>query len=131
MEVIVVYILFTSCTFLSWLQILNVPLQLTNHYILGGSIFIHTLGAFFGLAVSLCDRKRDYNAEASSARQNTNHISDDFSLLGTLMLWIYWPSFNSVLATNLSSRNRASLNTYISMTASTVTSFLLSAMLGE
>ena len=83
------------------------------------------------MAVSLADRKRDYNVEASSARQNTNHISDDFSLLGTLMLWIYWPSFNSVLATNLASRNRASLNTYLSMTASTVTCFLLSAFLGE
>ena len=98
---------------------------------LGGSIFIHTLGAFFGLAVSLADRKRDFNAEASSARQNTNHVSDDFSLIGTLMLWVYWPSFNSVLSTNLSSRNRGSLNTYISMTASTVTCFLMSAMLGE
>ena len=83
------------------------------------------------MAVSLADRKRDYNVEASSARQNTNHISDDFSLLGTLMLWIYWLSFNSVLSTNLASRNRASLNTYLSMTASTVTCFLLSAFLGE
>ena len=83
------------------------------------------------MAVSLADRKRDYNVEASTARQNTNHISDDFSLLGTLMLWIYWPSFNSVLATNPACRNRASLNTYLSMTASTVTCFLLSAFLGE
>ena len=89
------------------------------------------MGAYFGLAVSLADRKRDYDEEQSSARQNTNHISDDFSLLGTLMLWIYWPSFNSVLATNYASRTRASLNTYLSMTASTVTCFLLSAALGE
>ena len=97
----------------------------------GGSIFIHTFGAYFGLAISLAVRKRNYATDASVARQNSNHISDDFSLLGTLMLWIYWPSFNSVTATDLASRNRASLNTYLSMTASTVTCFLLSAMVGE
>ena len=94
-------------------------------------MFIHTFGAYFGLAISLTDRKRDYGKDATQARQNSNHVSDDFSLLGTLMLWIFWPSFNSVSLTDLASRNRASLNTYLAMTASTVTCFLLSAMLGE
>ena len=98
---------------------------------IGGSIFIHTFGAYFGLAISFTDRKRDYGKDCTQARQNSNHVSDDFSLLGTLMLWIYWPSFNSVAVNNRAGRDRASLNTYLSMTASTVTAFVLSAMLGE
>jgi hypothetical protein len=41
--------------------------------------------------------------------------SDLFSLLGTLILWIYWPSFNGAMAQG-PARQRATLNTYISLT---------------
>lgn len=46
------------------------------------------------------------------------------------MLWIYWPSFNAVLA-NGDGQHRAVINTYISLCASTLATFIVSALFGE
>ena len=54
--------------------IIEVPLFVANNYIgytllgtidMGGSIFIHTFGAYFGVFLSLMDRKRNYDLEPS------------------------------------------------------------------
>lgn len=99
--------------------------------LLGGSIFIHVLGAYFGLAVALTDRKRDFSHSDVAARQIANNLTDDFCLLGSLVLWVFWPSFNAILDPSPSGRHRASMNTYLSLSASTVTTFILSSVLGE
>ncbi len=69
-----------------------------SKYVIGGSIFIHTFGAYFGLLMSLIDCQHTYSNPEISGRQISNIRSDLFSLLGTLILWIYWPSFNGALA---------------------------------
>ena len=46
-----------------------------------------------------------------------------FSLLGSILLWLYWPSFNGLLAV-ADARHRAFINTYISLLASTVCTFI-------
>ena len=98
---------------------------------MGGSIFIHTFGAYFGVFLSLMDRKRNYDLQPSQDKSASDHTSDIFSILGTLMLLIYWPSFNGILAANGEGKHRATFNTYVSLCASTMTTFLLSALLGE
>ena len=65
------------------------------HPIQGGTIFIHTFGAYFGVLVSLMFRGRDYENEKSADLQNSRYTSDHFSFLGTLLLWVFWPSFNA------------------------------------
>ena len=118
---------------------MEIPLYLVNGYInynllgcvdAGGAIMIHTFGAYFGVMVSLVDRKRNYN-HPSVDRSNSDHTSDIFSVLGTLMLLIYWPSFNGVLAPSGEGKHRATFNTYLSICASTMTTFIFSAFLGE
>ena len=94
----------------------------------GGSIFIHTFGAYFGLTVSFCLQKM--NVEPSSHKEGPRYTSDMFSLLGTIILWVFWPSFNGVLAEG-AARHRCFINTYISLIASTAWTFVLSGLLGN
>lgn len=96
----------------------------------GGSITIHAFGAYFGLAVSLMLRP---NKDQNDAGQNeaSNYISDIFAMVGTLFLWVYWPSFNSVLAVGAGASERAILNTYLSLAGATVTTFVLSALVSH
>ena len=94
----------------------------------GGSIFIHTFGAYFGLTVSFCLQKM--KVDESSRYEGPRYTSDMFSLLGTIILWVYWPSFNGILAEG-AARHRCYINTYISLMASTAWTFVLSGLLGD
>lgn len=59
----------------------------------GGSIIIHAFGALFGLgaAVSMTTLK------ARNIPIASDFVSDRFSLLGSMVLWVFWPSFCSAL----------------------------------
>lgn len=59
-----------------------------------GSIVIHLFGAYFGVAVALVLPK---NWTGDEEDNNSVYHSDLFSMVGTVFLWIYWPSFNGVL----------------------------------
>lgn len=49
-------------------------------------------------------------------------------ILGTIFLWIFWPSINSALATG-AEQQRAVYNTYFALAASTGASFVISSLL--
>jgi len=59
----------------------------------GGSIVIHAFGAIFGIAaaISLTTKKQKEIPIVADA------TSDRFSLLGSMVLWIFWPSFCAAL----------------------------------
>ncbi len=59
----------------------------------GGSIVIHMFGALFGLGVAVAmtaAKERDVPVES-------DFTSDRFSLLGSMVLWVFWPSFCAAL----------------------------------
>lgn len=59
----------------------------------GGSIVIHAFGAYFGLGVvanTLAKFKNDPVCE-------NNPMSNQFCLLGSMILWLFWPSFTSAV----------------------------------
>ncbi len=59
----------------------------------GGSIVIHMFGAIFGLGVAMSmTSKTEFKSDIE-----TDFTSDRFSLLGSMILWIFWPSFCSAL----------------------------------
>ncbi|NWR57143.1 RHL protein, partial [Bucorvus abyssinicus] len=83
---------------------------------------VHLFGAYFGLAVSL-------HFSEPSPRNDKNRStpkSDLLSMLGTVFLWVFWPSFNSVLAVN--NKSKVIYNTYFALAVSAVTAFMLSVL---
>ena len=59
----------------------------------GGSIVIHAFGALFGIGVAFSmTTKEEYETPVES-----DETSDRFSLLGSMMLWVFWPSFCAAL----------------------------------
>ena len=59
---------------------------------IGGAIFVHTFGAYFGLAVSFCFRKK--KLEKSELNEGTRYTSDITSLLGKIIMLqriLIWP----------------------------------------
>lgn len=101
---------------------------------IGGSIGIHTYGAYFGLGVSTAFRLRKptgLDAAGTERLDGPTYISDITAMLGSIFLWIFWPSFNSGLAQTDAEAQRAVVNTYLSLAAATVTTFVLSAMVSH
>jgi hypothetical protein len=91
------------------------------------SIFVHVFGAYFGLAASFALQGRK---EVRSAKESSSYASDIFSMIGTLFLFCFWPSFNAGTAYG-DGRLRAIINTYISISASVVLTFTISALVGQ
>jgi ammonium transporter Rh len=91
----------------------------------GGSMTIHAFGAYFGLAASMFltpEKAKSHKDNASVYR------SDLFSMIGTVFLWIYWPSFVGALASD-EARGRVFVQTVFSLCASCSTAFAVSRLL--
>jgi len=59
----------------------------------GGSIVIHAFGAIFGLGVAISmTTKNEYDTSIEA-----DATSDRFSMLGSMILWVFWPSFCAAL----------------------------------
>ncbi|NXB69751.1 RHD protein, partial [Donacobius atricapilla] len=82
---------------------------------------VHLFGAYFGLAVTSCFP--DFPPALDKNRSSPT--SELFSMLGTVFVWVFWPSFNSILA---DSKRKAVLNTYLALAVSAVGAFMLSAL---
>jgi ammonium transporter Rh len=91
----------------------------------GGTISIHMFGALFGVAAAFVLGKPPGDKAPAAT-----YVSDLFSLVGTIFLWIYWPSFNGgALEPNSQEQQRAIANTILGLCASTVGTFIVSTLL--
>ncbi|NXL12331.1 RHAG protein, partial [Mesembrinibis cayennensis] len=92
----------------------------------GASMTIHAFGAYFGLAVTLVL----YRPGLKNKHENdeSTYHSDIFAMIGTLFLWLFWPSFNSAIAPE---KIKAIVNTYSSLAACTVVTFALSSLVDQ
>lgn len=123
---------FNQMTILAFLQLIFYSLNLFIGVVhlkitdIGGSMVIHTFGAYFGLSASkvLTNKKTLIN---SADVQGSNYTSDLFSMIGTIFLWMYWPSFNGAMAVD-DARERVVINTVLSLTHSCLFAFIVSRM---
>ena len=100
----------------------------------GGSLYIHTFGAIFGIAIYMvmfCSQKMKSKVLSQNYFNKSNYFSNITSFIGVLFLCCYFPSFNSGLALDNKARYRASINTYFSIAGSIVGSFIASAFLNK
>ncbi|XP_051788808.1 rh50-like protein [Erpetoichthys calabaricus] len=95
----------------------------------GGSIVIHIFACYFGLGVTRMLYRPSLND--GHANLTTSYQSDILSVLGTLFLWVFWPSFNSALTLPGDDQHRAIIHTFIGLSSSTLTAFALSALLDK
>lgn len=92
----------------------------------GGSTAIHVFGAYFGLSVSfvICKKYKPLNAV------ETTYGNIIFAMIGTLFLWMFWPSFNAgYFPESEFHRSLIISNTIVSLTGSCLSTFATSSLL--
>jgi ammonium transporter Rh len=122
--------LFFLATWEVFLFSLNAAIVFKVLYVqdIGGALTIHMFGAFYGLSASWWfSKKKDREARTEEARTKPGYMSQTIAMLGTLFLFMYWPSFNSALAEGVA-QQRSVVNTYIGISASVLTSCFIAAI---
>ena len=114
----------------------------------GGSLYIHTFGAIFGVSVSIVNfcSSQQHSKISSSPHLSSNYYSNIISFIGSIFLWLYFPSFNVAniqcnddkeykhnINKNISEilRYRGIVNTYLSMIGSAIATFVVSPLISK
>ena len=89
-----------------------------------GSMTIHMFGAYFGLTASFFFKpRRAILDEYEQGKPSYN--SRLIAMIGTLFLFVYFPTFNSALSVGVA-QQRAAVNTFYAMTSSALTAGFIS-----
>jgi len=122
-------------TQLIWMAFFELIFYAFNEYVgvadfeavdMGGSMFVHTFGAYFGLAFSYMLGPPTKEEEEKDDESSIYH-SDMFAMIGTLFLWMFWPSFNGALAGHeFHQQERVVINTVLSLTCSCIGAYFFS-----
>ncbi len=122
------------------LGILFVPFYMFNEWVLlegglglinagsivdtGGSIVIHAFGAIFGVGVATAlTMKKDIDVPVES-----DYMSERFSMLGSMILWIFWPSFCAALVP-VEQVPQTVVNVVLALSGSTLATYFASVYL--
>jgi len=123
-----------------FMAVLFIPFYMLNEWILldaglglfqegaiadtGGSIVIHAFGALFGLGIILTmTTEKEYKKSIP-----TDATSDRFSMLGTMLLWVFWPSFCAALVP-VGDVPQVAINVILALCGSTLATYFMSVFL--
>lgn len=85
---------------------------------------IHAFGAYFGLGFVSNTMKKFENGPSCES----DSVSNQFCLIGSLILWVFWPSFTSAIV----APNRVvltAINTVFALCAATVATYIFSKLI--
>lgn len=119
------------------ITILQVPLYMINEWLVldgglgitkgfvdsAGSIVIHAFGAYFGLGLTIAITRKNQRDKAIES----DETSDRFSMLGSMILWIFWPSFCSAIVPE-ADFEKTVVNTVLALCGATVITYLFSTL---
>ncbi|XP_039642178.1 rh blood group, D antigen isoform X1 [Perca fluviatilis] len=91
-------------------------------------MLLHIFGAFFGLTLTWILYRK--GSEQQFEKEKFDRKTGLFSMLGTMFLWMFWPSFNSVLVDNHTPGRKlgAVFSTYLALAVSAVTAAAVSVL---
>jgi ammonium transporter Rh len=119
-------------------SILIVPIYMINEWLVldgglgitkgfvdaAGSIVIHAFGAYFGLGLAMMLTRREH----LDTNVECDHTSDRFSMIGSMVLWVFWPSFCSAIVPE-ADFEKTVINTIVALCGATLVTFVLSTIL--
>ncbi len=124
-QYLIIGLLFTPLYALNeWLLFSGVFIPLGAFLDTAGSVAIHTFGAYFALGmIILLTAKRDRDVPIETSRR-----SNQFALLGSVALWIFWPSFSSALVA-VDKIPIVAINTVLALCGATLATYALSVLI--
>jgi ammonium transporter Rh len=91
-----------------------------------GSIIIHAFGAYFGIGLSIALANEKHRKEPVPSDDTSNR----FAMLGSMVLWLFWPSFcSAVVAPDHVAI--AAVNTILALCGATVATFFMSLVFSK
>ncbi|CAK6968060.1 rh blood group%2C D antigen [Scomber scombrus] len=104
-----------------WLLQTLLKVQLLNSIMM-----LHIFGSFFGLMLTLILHRTE--SEQQFEKEKFDRKTGLFSMLGTLLLWMFWPSFNSILVDDRGRKLGVVFCTYLALAVSAVTAAAVSVL---
>ncbi|XP_024130055.1 rh blood group, D antigen isoform X2 [Oryzias melastigma] len=119
------------------LALLEVPAFILNEWVLlsllkvrpqNNIMLLHIFGAFFGLTLTWILHRK--GSQQGFEKEKFDKKSGLFSMLGSLFLWMFWPTFNSVLVDDRFPERKleAVCSTYLALAVSAVTAASVSVL---
>ena len=92
----------------------NIGVQIYHATDAGGSMFVHSFGAYFGVGACYF-----FQAKRAAVSKNVkeSYISQVTAVIGSIYLWMFWPSFNGALASDIT-QHRIFVNTVLAISGS-------------
>lgn len=118
------------------MTILFIPAYIFNEWLLlesglfqgfvdvGGSVVIHAFGAYFGLGVI----SNTFSKFEKGPASENNPLSNQFCLIGSIVLWVFWPSFTSALVAPAEATLTA-INTVFALCGATLATYVFTRLL--
>jgi ammonium transporter Rh len=89
-----------------------------------GSVMIHAFGAYFAFGmITMLTTKKEHKISSE-----TSKISNEFAMLGSAALWIFWPSFCSALVA-VNQIPLVAINTVLALSGSTLSTYVFTILI--